>query len=153
MRGLGAFLEWRRVAGALALTMPPLLALPYLVNEFAVHVLTISAYYVILAASWNMLAGFTGQFSLAQHGFAALGAYGSGLLVYHLRAPLWLSIPTGVLAAGVGGLILGLLVTVGGSHLFLRNLRGLLNTFAQRLDLAHRAPRWTTLASARRLNG
>ena len=29
MRGLGAFLEWRRVMAALALTMPPLLALPY----------------------------------------------------------------------------------------------------------------------------
>jgi branched-chain amino acid transport system permease protein len=110
MRGLGAFVEWRRVAVALALTMPPLLALPYLANEFTVHVLAISAYYVILATSWNMLAGFTGQFSLAQHAFAALGAYGSGLLVYHLRAPLWLSIPAGVLVAGAGGLLLGLLV-------------------------------------------
>src|SRR5215468_1056468 len=99
MQGIGAFLEWRRIVVALALSMPPLLALPHVVNEFAVHVLAISAYYVILAASWNMLAGFTGQFSLAQHGFAALGAYGSGLLVYHLRAPLWLSITTGVLAA------------------------------------------------------
>jgi branched-chain amino acid transport system permease protein len=108
--GLGAFLEWRRVASALALTLPPLLALPHVVNEFSIHVLTISAYYVILAASWNMLAGFTGQFSLAHHGFAALGAYASGLLVYHLRAPLWLSIPAGVLAAAVGGLLLGVLV-------------------------------------------
>ena len=44
MHGLGAFLEWRRMAGALALTMPPLLALPFLANEFTVHVLTISAY-------------------------------------------------------------------------------------------------------------
>src|SRR5215468_7809151 len=110
MRGLGAFLKWQRVAGALALTMPPLLALPYLANEFTVHVLTISAYYVILAASWNMLAGFTGQFSLAQHGFAALGAYTSGLLVYHLQTPLWISIPAGVLMAALGGFVLGLLV-------------------------------------------
>ena len=73
--------------------------LPLFVGEFTVHVLAISAYYVILAASWNMLAGFTGQFSLAQHGFAALGAYGSGLLVYHLQTPLWVSIPAGVLIA------------------------------------------------------
>jgi len=98
------------VAAALALTMPPLLVLPFLASEFAVHVLAISAYYVILAASWNMLAGFTGQFSLAQHGFAALGAYTSGLLVYHLRTPLWLSIPAGVVAAAAGGLLLGILV-------------------------------------------
>src|SRR6516164_10358016 len=109
-RGLAAFLEWRRVAAALALTMPPRLVLPFLASEFTVHMLAISAYYVILAASWNMLACFTGQFSLAQHGFAALGAYTSGLLVYHLRTPLWLSIPAGVVAAAAGGLLLGILV-------------------------------------------
>jgi branched-chain amino acid transport system permease protein len=108
--GLGAFVEWRRVAIALAFTLPPLVALPLFVGEFAVHVAAISAYYVILAASWNMLAGFTGQFSLAQHAFAALGAYASGLLVYHLQTPLWVSIPAGVLIAAAGGLVLGLLV-------------------------------------------
>jgi len=108
--GVGAFLDWRRVALVLAVTAPPLLCLPLLVSEFAAHVLAISAYYVILAASWNMLAGFTGQFSLAQHAFAALGAYTSGLLVYHLQTPLWVSIPAGVVATALGGLLLGLLV-------------------------------------------
>ena len=98
--GVGAFVEWRRVAAVLAMAAPPLLALPLFVSEFTAHVLAISAYYVILAASWNMLAGFTGQFSLAQHAFAALGAYTSGLLVYHLQTPLWVSIPAGVLTDG-----------------------------------------------------
>ena len=109
-RGFALFADWRRIAGTLALVLPPLLALPLLVGEFSAHVLAMSAYYVILAASWNMLAGFTGQFSLAQHAFAAIGAYGSGLLVYHLKAPLWLSIPFGVGAAAVGGFLLGILV-------------------------------------------
>jgi branched-chain amino acid transport system permease protein len=109
-RGFAAFADWRRIAGTLALVLPPLLLAPLFVGEFSAHVLTISAYYVILAASWNMLAGFTGQFSLAQHGFAAIGAYGSGLLVYHLKTPLWLSIPLGVAAAALGGLLLGVLV-------------------------------------------
>jgi branched-chain amino acid transport system permease protein len=108
--GVGALVAWRRVAGVLAVAGPPLLVLPLFVGDFAVHVLAISAYYVILAASWNMLAGFTGQFSLAQHAFAALGAYASGLLVYHLQTPLWVSIPAGVLTAALGGLLLGLLV-------------------------------------------
>jgi branched-chain amino acid transport system permease protein len=109
-RGLGAFVDWRRVAAVVVVAAPPLAALPLVVNEFAAHVLAISAYYVVLAASWNMLAGFTGQFSLAQHAFAALGAYASGLLVYHLQTPLWLSIPAAVLMAALGGLLLGLLV-------------------------------------------
>ena len=69
---MGAFVEWRRVAlVAGAGRRRRSLAVPLFVGEFTVHVLAISAYYVILAASWNMLAGFTGQFSLAQHGFAA----------------------------------------------------------------------------------
>jgi branched-chain amino acid transport system permease protein len=109
-RGLGAFVEWRRVLLALMLAAPPLLALPLFISEFAAHVLAISAYYVILAASWNMLAGYTGQFSLAQHGFSALGAYTSGLFVYHLNTPLWISIPSGVATAAAGGFLLGLLV-------------------------------------------
>src|SRR5262245_44173572 len=108
--GVGAFVGWRRVAAVLAISAPPLLALPLFVSEFTAHVLAISAYYVILAASWNMLAGFTGQFSLAQHAFAALGAYTSGLLIYHLKTPLAVSIPSGVLAAALGGYILGYLV-------------------------------------------
>ena len=110
MHGVGAFVDWRRVASVVAIAAPPLIALPLFVNEFAAHVLAISAYYVILAASWNMLAGFTGQFSLAQHAIAALGAYTSGLLVYHAHTPLWLSIPAAVLMAALGGLLLGLLV-------------------------------------------
>jgi branched-chain amino acid transport system permease protein len=108
--GFAAFVAWRRLAATLVLTGLPLLVLPLLVGEFGAHVLAIGAYYVILAASWNMLAGFTGQFSLAQHAFAAIGAYGSGLSIYHLNTPLWLSIPAGVVAAAAGGFLLGVLV-------------------------------------------
>jgi len=105
-----AFVAWRRVAIVAALSGVPLCALPLATGEFVLHVLTISAYYVILAVSWNLLAGFTGQFSLAQHAFAAIGAYGSGLLIYHLQTPLVLSIPCGVLAAALAGYVLGRLV-------------------------------------------
>jgi branched-chain amino acid transport system permease protein len=105
-----AFVAWRRVAIVTALCAVPLGVLPLATGEFVLHVLTISAYYVIMAVSWNLLAGFTGQFSLAQHAFAAIGAYGSGLLIYHLEAPLVLSIPCGVLAAALAGYVLGRLV-------------------------------------------
>ena len=71
-----------------------LLALvPLFAGSFVVHVLTIALYYVILAASWNLLAGYTGQFSLAHHAFAAIGAYTSGLMGYHLGISPWIGIP------------------------------------------------------------
>jgi branched-chain amino acid transport system permease protein len=106
----GAFVDWRRVAVVTIVVGLPLAAVPLFTGDFVLHVLNIGAYYVILAVSWNLLAGFTGQFSLAQHAFAAVGAYGSGLLIYHLGAPLYLSMPTGVLAAALGGYVLGRLV-------------------------------------------
>ena len=84
--------------------------MPLVTDEFVLHVLTIGAYYVMLAVSWNLLAGFTGQFSLAQHAFAAVGAYTSGLLIYHLKTPLIVSMPAGILAAALGGYLLGRLV-------------------------------------------
>ena len=106
----GAFVDWRRVALVAIVVGLPLAAVPLVANEYVVHVLNIGAYYVILALSWNLLAGFTGQFSLAQHAFAAVGAYTSGLLIYHLKTPLFVSIPAGILAAAVAGYLLGLLV-------------------------------------------
>jgi branched-chain amino acid transport system permease protein len=106
----GAFVDWRRVTLVAIVAGIPLAAVPMVTDEFVLHVLTIGAYYVILAVSWNLLAGFTGQFSLAQHAFAAVGAYVSGLLIYHLKTPLLVSIPAGVLTAAIGGYLLGRLV-------------------------------------------
>ena len=109
-KGWGAFVDWRCVAVATVAAGIPLALVPLITGEFVLHVLNIGAYYVILAVSWNLLAGFTGQFSLAQHAFAAIGAYVSGLLIYHLHTPLVLSMPAGILAAGLGGYLLGRLV-------------------------------------------
>jgi branched-chain amino acid transport system permease protein len=99
----------RQLTVALAVTL--LLALlPLALEPYALHVLTISFYYVVLAASWNLLAGMTGQFSLAHQAFAAVGGYGSGLLIRHLGAPLWASIPFGILLAAFLGFLLGRMV-------------------------------------------
>ncbi len=90
-----------------ALVLAPL---PLVAGGFALHVMAIGFYYVILAASWNLLAGYTGQFSLAHHAFAAIGAYTSGLLGYHLGVSPWLGIPAGVLLSAAMGFVLGRLV-------------------------------------------
>ncbi|MFI4986942.1 MAG: branched-chain amino acid ABC transporter permease [Alphaproteobacteria bacterium] len=105
-----ALIDWRRVLAVTVAAALVLALLPQLLGSFAVHVLTVSLYYTILAASWNLLAGFTGQFSLAQQAFAAVGAYTTGLLIYHYKAPLWLSMPAGVVAAAALGYLLGRLV-------------------------------------------
>jgi branched-chain amino acid transport system permease protein len=93
------------MAAALALLAP----LPLFLDEYYVHVLNISFYYVVLASSWNLIAGYTGQFSLAHHAFAAMGGYTSALLAVHFKLPILACIPVGGLLAGAVGFILGTL--------------------------------------------
>jgi branched-chain amino acid transport system permease protein len=69
----------------------------------------ISAYYVILAIGWNLLAGYTGQFSLAHHTFAGLGGYTSALLILYAGVPTLAGIAAGVVVAAVVGWGLGTL--------------------------------------------
>src|SRR5216117_15254 len=77
--------------------------LPWVLSGYHTYVLTTSLYYVILAIGWNLLAGYTGQFSLAHHTFAGLGAYTSALLVQYAGVPMLVGIGAGVLlAAGIG---------------------------------------------------
>jgi branched-chain amino acid transport system permease protein len=83
--------------------------LPWAVSEYQTHVLTTSLYYVILAVGWNLLAGYTGQFSLAHHTFAGIGAYTSALLVLYAKVPILVSIAAGVVVAAAIGYGLGTL--------------------------------------------
>jgi branched-chain amino acid transport system permease protein len=101
---------FRRSVVAILVAALVLAPLPLVAGGYALHVMTIGFYYVILAASWNLLAGYTGQFSLAHHAFAAIGAYTSGLLGFHLGVSPWLGIPAGVLLSAALGFVLGRLV-------------------------------------------
>jgi branched-chain amino acid transport system permease protein len=83
--------------------------LPFAASEYHVHVYTMCLYYVILAVGWNLLAGYTGQFSLAHHTFAGIGAYTSGLLCLYFRVPILVGIAAGVVLAAVIGYGLGTL--------------------------------------------
>jgi branched-chain amino acid transport system permease protein len=83
--------------------------LPWVISEYHTHVLVVSCYYVILAIGWNLLAGYTGQFSLAHHTFAGVGAYTSALLVQYAHAPIPAGILAGVVVAAAAGWGLGTL--------------------------------------------
>jgi len=110
MSGFLAFVDWRRLGVVALPLLLALAALPAVLSTYLIHVVTLGFYYTILAASWNLLAGMTGQFSLAQQTFATIGAYTSGLLIVWLKFPMWLAMPCGVIVAAALGFALGRLV-------------------------------------------
>ena len=83
--------------------------LPLWTGPYYMQVFTIAFYYVVLASSWNLIAGYTGQFSLAHHAFAAIGGYASALLVTRSGFPIWVGILVALLSSTLMGLILGVL--------------------------------------------
>jgi len=69
--------------------------------------LTTANIMAILAVSWDLLVGRTGQMSLGQALFYGSGAYGTALLFTYLGWPLWASIPLSILFGTGLALIIG----------------------------------------------
>lgn len=83
----------------------------------------ISFFYAMMASSWNLLAGYTGQISFAHAAFSGVGAYASGMLAVNLGVPPWLGILIGTSIAALFGLGLGYLcIRMGGIYLSLTTL-------------------------------
>ena len=73
-------------------------------------ILIVSMYFALLAAAWNLLAGYTGQFSLAPTAVAMLGAYTTGLLAHHYGFSPLVGIPAAIVVTAVIGMGLGRVV-------------------------------------------
>ncbi|HSR10620.1 MAG TPA: branched-chain amino acid ABC transporter permease [Thermodesulfobacteriota bacterium] len=96
---------------------------PLLFSQYWLHVMIISLFYVMMASSWNLLAGYTGQVSFAHAAFSGVGAYISGMLAVLLGLPPWAGIAVGTAGGGVLGLGLGFLcIRMGGIYLSLTTL-------------------------------
>lgn len=75
-------------------------------NQYILQVATMCMIYCLLTMSLNLITGFTGQLSLGQSAFYAIGAYCSALLSIKLGIPIILSmILAGFIAALFGFLV------------------------------------------------
>lgn len=97
------------------------LGVPLFVGDPGLQDLAVlSAYYLLLAGGWNVLAGFTGQFSFAHAALAAVGAYTTALLESRWNVPVAATLPlAGVATALVGGVLGVVLLRVRGVYLSL----------------------------------
>jgi branched-chain amino acid transport system permease protein len=102
----------------LVLALPAVYADPYVLR-----ILTMTCIFAIFAASWDLLAGFTGQVNFGHALFFGVGAYGSALLSLKLQIPPWATIWAGAALATLAGLLVGYLcLRLRGSYLSLATL-------------------------------
>ncbi len=101
-----------------------LLFLPVLTKDpYLLRILILTSIFAILAASWDLLSGFTGQMNFGHALFFGVGAYTAALLNLHAHIPPWGSIPLGALAAVLAGLIIGIpCLRLKGTYLALTTL-------------------------------
>lgn len=106
-----------------ALALAVFLTFPFILDQYWLHTAIVGLFYVMMASSWNLLAGFTGQVSFAHAAFAGIGAYTSGILAARFGLPPLVGLPLGALLAALLGLGLGgLCIRMGGIYLSLTTL-------------------------------
>jgi len=84
--------------------------LPLLLSHqiYWILLLNLAGIYVIVNSGLDIVYGYSGQISIGQAGFYAIGAYGSALLAARLDVPVILSIPLAALAAALCGALIAL---------------------------------------------
>lgn len=83
-----------------------LTAVPFWAKTYHLYLLSLAAANVIAAVGLALLTGFTGQLSIGNAGFLAIGAYGAALIAKHLGVEFWVAIPLAGLVSGLAGFLL-----------------------------------------------
>lgn len=110
--------KWLLTGGLAAFAL-----LPWGLGVYHQHILIVSLFYVMMAASWNLLAGYTGQVSFGHAAFAGIGAYASGILAAKAGLNPWIGVMAGTLLAAACGFLVGVLcLKLGGIYLSLTTL-------------------------------
>jgi branched-chain amino acid transport system permease protein len=97
------------IASLVVLALVALLPL-VVTNAYWQGVVVVSMYFAMLSIAWNLLAGDTGQFSLAPATFGMIGAYATGLLSYYYGTGAAVGVPAAIIVSGGIGFLLGRIV-------------------------------------------
>ena len=101
-----------------------LLLLPVAYGDaYVMRILTMTCIFAIFAASWDLLAGYTGQVNFGHALFFGAGAYTSALMSLKLGLSPWVTIWAGAAVALLFGFLVGYLcLRLRGSYLSLATL-------------------------------
>ena len=85
-----------------------LVIFPFFADNYYLTLANQIAIAAVGAIGLNILVGFTGQISLGQGAFMAVGAYTAGLLALRLGLPFWLTLPIASLVTAAVGAVFGI---------------------------------------------
>ncbi len=94
------------VVSLIVIFVPSVLIKEKIIDGYVAQIITLAGVNAIMAISVNMVCGITGQLSLGQAGFQAVGAYAVILLTQNLHIPL----PVSIILAGLIAAFLGFLI-------------------------------------------
>jgi len=97
---------------------------PFLIDvetSYIAYFLFLSFCHIVIAQSWNLVAGYTGQISLCQNAFFGLGAYTTGLIwVYDVTKTGYYFDPVVMVLSGLVPVILAIVIGIPIQVLFLK---------------------------------
>ncbi|CQR70960.1 High-affinity branched-chain amino acid transport system permease protein LivH [Sporomusa ovata DSM 2662] len=79
-----------------------------LTNNYYLHIINLAGIYTLITLGLNLLFGYTGQVSMGQAGYFAIGTYVSALLMFNLQFSFWLTLPLVLITCAVGGAVIGI---------------------------------------------
>jgi branched-chain amino acid transport system permease protein len=103
----GPRVYYKRLFGLLILSVSVLLAPVVVRDPYYLELLFLCHYYVILACSWDLLTGFTGNVNFGHAFFIGGAGFAGALLNLHVGWGPWLTLPIGGLVAALCGLLVG----------------------------------------------
>src|SRR5438045_3013505 len=98
-----------RASLSLAILATILVALPFMVGNYALSVATLILYFAYTGQAWNVMMGFAGQLSLGHALYVGVGAYTAGALFVHYGIGPWIGLWLAILLCVALGLLIGFL--------------------------------------------
>ncbi|HEY6839336.1 MAG TPA: branched-chain amino acid ABC transporter permease [Geobacteraceae bacterium] len=76
-------------------------------STYALHIMILIFISIIMGSSWNILGGYTGQYSVGHAAYFGVGAYATMMLMQFKQIPPWYGMWVGMAAALVVALVIG----------------------------------------------
>src|SRR5207248_4291990 len=92
---------------ALAVLAAILIALPFVVGNYALSVATLILYFAYTGQAWNVMMGFAGQLSLGHALYVGVGAYAAGALLFYYGIGPWVGLWLAIALCVALGLVIG----------------------------------------------